>query len=72
MGIYCKIAVFSYLLITGVIFYISGESKPSQPVSRSGSDRRPDIVREEAPKNAEGTTSTDQNKQENDTSTSDK
>ncbi|XP_063911076.1 rho guanine nucleotide exchange factor 11 isoform X3 [Zophobas morio] len=51
----------------------SGETKPSQPVSRSGSDRRPDIVREETPKNAEGTTSIDhgQNKQENDTSTPD-
>ncbi|KAJ3662252.1 hypothetical protein Zmor_006608 [Zophobas morio] len=50
-----------------------GETKPSQPVSRSGSDRRPDIVREETPKNAEGTTSIDhgQNKQENDTSTPD-
>ncbi|XP_008190770.2 rho guanine nucleotide exchange factor 11 isoform X1 [Tribolium castaneum] len=51
----------------------SGENKPSQPVSRSGSDRRPDIVREETPKNAEGTTSTDHgpNKQENETSAPD-
>ncbi|EFA00242.2 hypothetical protein TcasGA2_TC003070 [Tribolium castaneum] len=50
-----------------------GENKPSQPVSRSGSDRRPDIVREETPKNAEGTTSTDHgpNKQENETSAPD-
>ncbi|XP_068892581.1 rho guanine nucleotide exchange factor 1 isoform X5 [Tenebrio molitor] len=49
----------------------SGETKPSQPVSRSGSDRRPDIVREEIVKNAEGGASGDhgQNKQENDTST---
>ncbi|KAJ3629669.1 hypothetical protein MTP99_014047 [Tenebrio molitor] len=48
-----------------------GETKPSQPVSRSGSDRRPDIVREEIVKNAEGGASGDhgQNKQENDTST---
>ncbi|RZC35415.1 hypothetical protein BDFB_006136 [Asbolus verrucosus] len=60
---------------TGIADLGDGDSKPSQPVSRSGSDRRPDIVREEILKSAEGgastTTEHGQNKQENETSAPD-
>lgn len=31
--------------------FVSGETKPSHPITRTSSDRRPDAVREETSKN---------------------
>lgn len=55
-------------------FYFSAESKPSQPVSRSGSDRRPDSVREETFKSSDGGTNLEHgaSKQDNDATIPDK
>lgn len=49
-------------------FIIPGETKPGHPVTRTGSDRRPDAVREESSKGSQDSQDNVHDKHEDDTS----